>query len=83
MQIALEESQEDFVKQAVSDGRYTSESAVVEFGIRLLQAREQKLAELRAKVQESLKDTSEVSDEDIDAAINRKSQELLAKGIPW
>jgi len=83
MQIALEESQEDFVKQAVSDGRYTSESAVVEFGIRLLQAREQKLAELRAKVQESLKDTSEVSDEEIDAAINRKSQELLAKGIPW
>jgi len=82
MQIALEESQVDFVKQAVSEGRYASESEVANFGIRLVEAHDRKLAELRAKVQDSLKDTTEVTDEEMDVAIESKSRELLAKGIP-
>lgn len=39
-----------FVKQQVADGRYPSETEVVNQGLRLLQEREKKLAELRAMV---------------------------------
>lgn len=83
MEVTISEPQEDFVKQAVSEGRYASESEVVNFGLRLVQARDQKLAELRAMINESLKDTREVSEEEMDEAIEKKSQELLAQGIPF
>jgi len=82
MQIVLTEPQEDFIRQAVSEGRYASESEVVDFAIRLVQERDRKLAELNAMINESLKDTRAVSEEEMDAAIEQKSQELLAQGIP-
>lgn len=82
MQIALTEPQEDFIRQAVSEGRYASESEVVNFAIRLIQERDRKLAELNAMINESLKDTRAVSEEEMDEAIELKSQELLAQGIP-
>jgi hypothetical protein len=34
-------------------------------------------------INESLKDTREVSEEEMDEAIEKKSQELLAQGIPF
>jgi Arc/MetJ-type ribon-helix-helix transcriptional regulator len=48
MQIALSESQEEFVKQAVSEGRFASEAEVLDAGFGLVRARGQKLDELRA-----------------------------------
>jgi antitoxin ParD1/3/4 len=82
MEIALSEPLENFVKQAVREGRYASESEVLNFGIRLVQARDQKLAELRAMINKSLKDTPAVSDKEMDEAIEQKSREILAQGIP-
>jgi antitoxin ParD1/3/4 len=82
MEIAISEPLENFVKQAVREGRYASENDVLNFGIRLVQAREQKLAELRAMIDKSLKDTRAVSDKEMDEAIEQKSRELLAQGIP-
>jgi antitoxin ParD1/3/4 len=82
MHIALEESQEDSVKQAVHEGRYSSEKELVNEGLRLVQARDRKLAELRAMIQESLKDTRIVTDEEIDRALEEQEAELIAMGIP-
>jgi antitoxin ParD1/3/4 len=82
MQIALEESQEEFVKQAVSEGRYASERDLVKEGLRLVEARDRKLAELRAMIQESLKDTRFVSEEEMDRALDEQEAKLIAMGIP-
>jgi putative addiction module CopG family antidote len=82
MQIALTEPQEDFIWQAVSEGRYASESEVVSTGISLVRARGQKLAELRAMIQESFKDTRIVTKEVIDKALTQQKAELIAMGIP-
>jgi antitoxin ParD1/3/4 len=82
MQIALEESQEDFVKKAVSDGRYASEKDLVAEGLRLVEARDRKLAELRAMIEESLKDTRIVTDEEMDQALEEQAAKLIAIGIP-
>jgi len=83
MEITLSEPQKDFVKQAIREGRYASEAEVVHLGLRMVEEHEQKLAALRAKLQNSLRDSREVSDEEMDAALESKTQELLAKGIPW
>jgi len=82
MQIVLEESQEDFVKQAVSDGRYSSEKALVTEALRLVEVRDRKLAELRAIIQESLKDTTPISAEEMDQALEEQEAELIALGYP-
>jgi antitoxin ParD1/3/4 len=82
MNIALEESQEDFVKQAVSDGRYSSEKALVTEGLRLVEARDRKLAELRAMIQESLKDPRIVTPEEMDRDMEELEAELIAMGYP-
>jgi len=82
MEVTISEPLENFVKQAVREGRYASESEVLNFGIRLVQARDQKLAELRAMINKSVKDTRAVSDKEMDEAIEQKSREILAQGIP-
>jgi putative addiction module CopG family antidote len=82
MQIALSESQEDFVKQAVTEGRYASEKDLIDEGLRLVEARDQKLSELRAIIQESLKDPRIVSEEELDQALEDQEAQLIAMGIP-
>jgi hypothetical protein len=50
--------------------------------LRLVEARDRKLAELRAMIQESLKDTRLVTEEEIDQALEEQEAELIAMGIP-
>ncbi len=83
MEIALPARLAEFVQQAVSGGRYSSESEVVSQGLHLLEEHDRKLADLRAMVNRSVQDTRAVSDEEMDAAIEDKSQELLSQGVPW
>jgi antitoxin ParD1/3/4 len=83
MQVTISEPQEDFVKQAVSEGRYTSESEVVNFGLRLVQARDQKLAELRAMITASIEAGGAHTSEEMEAAMEIQCQKLHAQGIPW
>ncbi len=82
MQISLTEPQEAFVKQAVSEGRYTSEAEVVNLGLRMLEEHDRKLAHLRAIVEESLNDTTVISAEEMDADMDAQEAELIALGFP-
>jgi antitoxin ParD1/3/4 len=82
MQVTISEPQEDFVKQAVSEGRYTSESEVVNFGLRLVQARDQKLAELRAMINASIEEGGLVTSEEMDRELEEQEAELIALGFP-
>ena len=47
MNVSLGQRWEDFVAQAVEDGRYGSASEIVREGLRLVEEREAKLAALR------------------------------------
>ena len=82
MEVTISEPQEDFVKQAVSEGRYASESEVVNFGLRLVQARDQKLAELRAMIAASLAEGGAFTAEDLDRDMEEQDAELAALGYP-
>lgn len=83
MEVAIPEPLENFVRQAVREGRYTSESEVISFGLRLVEEQDRKLAALRERIGESLKDTREVPDEELDDAIEQYAGELREKGIAW
>ena len=83
MEISLSAPQQDFVKQAVRDGRYSSESDVVAQGLRLVEARDRKLAELRARLQAAIDEGGFFTAEEMDADLDAQCAELLAEGIPW
>jgi len=82
MEITLSEPQEDFVKQAVREGRYASEAEVVDLGLRMVEEHDRKLAALRAKIQASLQDTRIVTEEEMDQALEEQEVRLIAMGIP-
>jgi antitoxin ParD1/3/4 len=82
MEVTISEPQESFVKQAVREGRYASESDVVNLGIRMVQERDQKLADLRAMIAESLEDGPEDSAAERDRALEEQERELIVRGCP-
>ncbi len=82
MEITISEPLESFVKQAVREGRYASEAEVVNAGLRLIEEHDRKLAELRAMIQESLKDTHVITAEEMDRDLEEQEAELIALGFP-
>ena len=82
MEVTISEPLEDFVKQAISEGRYASESEVINQSLRMLQENERKLAALRAMIAESLKDTRIVTEEEMDRALEEQEVQLIAMGYP-
>jgi antitoxin ParD1/3/4 len=80
MQIALEPSQESFVKQAVSDGRFANESEVVNLSLRLLEENDRKLADLRTMIAASLSEGGEYTAEDLDRDMEEQDAEFAALG---
>ena len=51
MNVSLTQQLEKFVNKQVASGRYQTASEVVREGLRLMQEREQKLADLRREIQ--------------------------------
>jgi putative addiction module CopG family antidote len=84
MQIVMTERQENFIKHILMEGRFASESDVLDESLRLLEVKEneRKLADLRAMIDESLKDTRIVSEEEMDEALEKAEHELIALGYP-
>jgi antitoxin ParD1/3/4 len=72
--VALGTHFEDFIQESIQSGRYNNASEVVRSGLRLLEEREQKMAFLRAAIQEGL-DSGIVENFDAEAYL----QELKAR----
>ena len=64
--VALGPHFEEFIQTSILSGRYNNASEVVRSGLRLLEEREQKMAALRAAIQEGL-DSGIVEDFDAEA----------------
>jgi len=82
MEITISEPLENFVRQAVREGRYASESEVINAGLHLIKEHDRKLADLRAMINESLKDTRAISAGEMDRALEEQEKELIARGFP-
>ena len=80
MNVSIGDWWESFVEQAVKAGRYGSASEVVREGLRLVEEREAKLLALRATLEASIANGGEVTDEELDAAIAERSEDLLRNG---
>ncbi len=80
MNVSIGDRWEAFVADIVKIGRYGSASEVVREGLRLVEEREQKLKALQALLDASIAEAGEVSDADIDAALEAKAAQLTKEG---
>lgn len=79
MNVSLGERWETFVENTVKSGRYGSASEVVREGLRLVEERETKLSALRETLDRSIAAGGDISDEALDAELDKKAAELTAK----
>jgi antitoxin ParD1/3/4 len=76
MNVSIGDRWEAFVDRIVRAGRYSSASEVVREGLRLVEEREAKLNALRTMLDASITAGGEVSDADIDSALEAKAVQL-------
>jgi antitoxin ParD1/3/4 len=81
MNVSLGERWEKFVETTVREGRYSSASEVVREGLRLVEEREAKLASLREKLNASITAGGDISENDLDAALEAEAQNLAKAGF--
>jgi antitoxin ParD1/3/4 len=80
MNVSIGKRWEEFIENAVENGRYGSASEVVREGLRLVEEREAKLADLRHTLESSIAGGGDFSDDDVDKAIERLETNLKKKG---
>ncbi|WP_454848460.1 type II toxin-antitoxin system ParD family antitoxin [Rhizobium binxianense] len=80
MNVSIGERWEKFIEQAVRDGRYSSASEVVREGLRLVEEREAKLAALRSEIAAAIEEGGEVTEEELNAALDEVEADLIKKG---
>lgn len=80
MNVSIGDRWEKFVEQAVKDGRYGSASEIVREGLRLVEEREAKLTALRQMLDHSIAAGGEVSEEELDAALDAQEAILTQAG---
>jgi len=81
MNVSIGERWEKFVESAVKDGRYASASEVIREGLRLVEEREAKLVDLKARLDRSIAAGGEASEADLDAALEARAKDLAAQGF--
>ena len=80
MNVSLGDRWEKFVESTVQEGRYASASDVVREGLRLVEERERKLAALREAIEASIAAGGDVSEEELDAALEEEAEALRREG---
>ena len=80
MNVSLGSRWEGFVDEIVKKGRYGSASEVVREGLRLVEEREAKLRALQDTLNSSIAEGGSYSDQEIDAAIEAKADQLSRQG---
>ena len=81
MNVSVGSRWESFVEETVRKGRYSSASEVVREGLRLVEEREAKLSALRATLEASIAAGGEVSDAELDEALDECDAALAREGM--
>ena len=81
MNVSVGTRWEHFVEQVVKAGRYGSASEVVREGLRLVEEREAKLGALRQMLDRSIEQGGEVTEEQLDTALDVREPELARQGL--
>lgn len=80
MKISIDERWEKFVEKSVEDGLYRSASEIVEEGLRLIEARDAALSLVRQRLERSIADGGDISQSEMDDALDATTAELKSKG---
>lgn len=81
MSISLDERWQIFVKEQVEQGRYRTETEVIEDGLRLVEEREARLAWLRDKLNASIERGGSHTIEEVEAHLDAVAERLKAEGF--
>jgi antitoxin ParD1/3/4 len=81
MDIALDPQSQAFVDAAVQSGRFASPSEAVSEGLRLLREQEGAWSELRQSIQDAIARGGELSESELDEALDRVDERLAAAGL--
>jgi len=79
MNVSLGQRWEDFVAQAVEEGRYGSASEIVREGLRLVEEREAKLAALRNTLEAAIERGGSHTDEEVAVAVKARLAKLASE----
>jgi len=80
MNISLGKRWELFIQDQVKQGRYQSQSEVVREGLRLVEEREAKLAELRTSIQDAIDQGGEHTIDEVRAHLKASAEQLKNQG---
>lgn len=79
--VSLDQRSRDVVDGLVRDGRYASAEDVVREGVKLVEAREAKLAALRETIDQAIAEGGEHTDEEVGAAIEQALSDFEARRV--
>lgn len=80
MDVKLDDSWQDFFDREITQGRFGSAEAVVAEGLRLIVEREERRHSLKTSLEDAIAQGCEVSDDELDAAIEARAAELKRMG---
>jgi len=80
MDVSVEDRWQSLVDELVKSGRFGSASEVVNAGLRLVEAEERKLQELRDMIDRSIARGGSRTAEEVDARLDARTAEWKAKG---
>ena len=81
MNLSIGQRWEDFVERTVRAGRYGSASELVREGLRLVEEREARLHAITSLLNASIEEGGELTDDDVEADIAVKADELANQGF--
>lgn len=80
MKISIDERLEKFAEKSVEDGFSRSASEIVEEGLRLIEARDAALLLVRQRLERSIADGGDISQSEMDDALDATTADLKSKG---
>lgn len=80
MNVSIGKRWENFIEDAVKEGRYGSASEVVREGLRLVEEREAKLEALREEINAAIESEGRLSAEEVGVHLDARMKEWKPKG---
>ncbi len=80
MNVSVGERWENFIENAVKEGRYGSASEVVREGLRLVEEREAKLKALREEINTAIQSSGRLTADEVGAHLDARLNEWKSKG---